>query len=81
LTVNEAPHYIGQTVTMYMILETLRDQKHMQFLIGRERTGLLQLVVLKSNVANHEDISQLQVGSTFAVTGKLVEARYRDASR
>jgi aspartyl/asparaginyl-tRNA synthetase len=75
LTVNEAPHYIGQTVTMYMILETLRDQKHMQFLIGRERTGLLQLVVLKSNVANHEDISQLQVGSTFAVTGKLVEAK------
>jgi aspartyl/asparaginyl-tRNA synthetase len=60
---------------MYMILETLRDQKHMQFLIGRERTGLLQLVVLKSNVANHEDISQLQVGSTFAVTGKLVEAK------
>jgi aspartyl/asparaginyl-tRNA synthetase len=74
LTVHEAPHYIGQTVTMHMILETLRDQKHMQFLIGRERTGILQLVVSKSKVANHEDISQLQVGSTFAVTGKLVEA-------
>jgi len=73
-TVHEAPHYIGQTVTMYMILETLRDQKHMQFIIGRERTGTLQLVIQKSKVANHADISELQPGSTFAVTGTLVEA-------
>jgi aspartyl/asparaginyl-tRNA synthetase len=73
-TVQEAPQHIGQTVTMYMILETLRDQKHMQFLIGRERTGILQLVVSKSKVTNHADISELQPGSTFAVTGTLVKA-------
>lgn len=74
LSVHEAPHYIGKTVTMHMILETLRDQKHLQFLLGRERTGLLQLVVVKSKVVNHEEISQLLEGSTFAVTGTLVES-------
>lgn len=74
ISVHEADHYIGKTVTMHMILETIRDQKHLQFLIGRERTGPLQLVVVKSKVTNHEEISQLNEGSTFAVTGTIVES-------
>lgn len=79
MTVHETRVYVGtdmgERVTLQMRLETLRDQKHMQFLIGSDYTGVLQLVVLKSQVANHEDISQLQVGSYFTVTGKIVASK------
>lgn len=72
--VRELPEKIGQEVTLYLTLETLRDQKHLQFILGKDKSGTIQLVVAKSKVENHEDISTLLQGSAFIVTGKAIES-------
>lgn len=72
---SEITSYIGQTITMHLTLEALRDQKHLQFIIGSDRSGKLQLVVQKSKVEQHAEISELLEGSTFSVTGLIVEAK------
>lgn len=72
--VKELPEKIGQEVTLYLTLETLRDQKHLQFILGKDKSGTIQLVISKSKVKNHEDISTLLQGSAFIVIGKVVEA-------
>lgn len=72
---SEITSYIGQTITMHLTLEALRDQKHLQFLIGGDKSGKLQLVVQKSKVEQHQEISELLEGSTFSATGLIVEAK------
>lgn len=72
---SEITSYIGQTITMHLTLEALRDQKHLQFLIGGDKAGKLQLVVQKSKVEKHAEISELLEGSTFSATGLIVEAK------
>lgn len=72
---SEITSYIGQTITMHLTLEALRDQKHLQFLIGGDKSGKLQLVVQKSKVEQHPEISELLEGSTFSATGLIVEAK------
>lgn len=71
--VRELPEKIGQEVTLYLTLETLRDQKHLQFILGKDKSGIIQLVISKDKVTNHEDISTLLQGSAFIATGKTVE--------
>ena len=70
----EVRKHIGETITLHMTLDTLRDQKHLQFLIGSDSSGQLQLVIPKSKVECHPEISELLIGSTFSATGKIVEA-------
>lgn len=72
---SEITSYIGQTITIHLTLEALRDQKHLQFLIGGDKSGKLQLVVQKSKVEKHAEISELLEGSTFSATGLIVEAK------
>lgn len=72
--ITEVRKHIGETITLHMTLDTLRDQKHLQFLIGSDSSGQLQLVVPKSKVECHPEISELLTGSTFSATGKIVEA-------
>ena len=72
--VRELKEKVGQEVTLYLTLETLRDQKHLQFILGKDKTGIIQLVISKSKVANHEEISTLLQGSTFIAKGVLVVA-------
>ena len=72
--VRELKEKVGQTVTLYLTLETLRDQKHLQFILGKDKSGTIQLVIEKSKVANHEEIGTLLQGSAFIVTGKIIEA-------
>lgn len=72
--VSELKEKVGQSVTLYLTLDTLRDQKHLQFILGHDKSGSIQLVISKSKVTNHEEISQLLQGSTFVVTGVAVEA-------
>jgi aspartyl-tRNA synthetase len=65
---------IGQTVKIQGYLQTLRDQKKMQFLILRDTTGLIQ--VANYRPANEEMgnlISTLTVETTLTVTGKVVD--------
>lgn len=72
--VRELKEKVGQTVTLYLTLDTLRDQKHLQFILGHDKSGTIQLVISKSKVENHEEIGQLLQGSTFIVEGSIVEA-------
>jgi aspartyl/asparaginyl-tRNA synthetase len=62
---------VGQPVTLYLTLDVLRDQKHIQFILGHDKSGTIQLVVPKKVVANHEEIGQLLQGSTFIVHGQV----------
>lgn len=73
--VSQLQSKVGTEVTLYLTLEVLRDQKHLQFILGRDHTGTIQLVVSKSKVAGHEEISQLLPGSAFIVKGTAVETQ------
>lgn len=65
---------VGQTVKVQGWLQTLRDQKKMQFLIMRDQTGLVQVAHWKAGNAELADqISQLNVESALTVTGKVVD--------
>ena len=72
--VKDLKEKVGQEVTLYLTLDTLRDQKHLQFILGHDKSGSIQLVISKSKVANHEEIGQLLQGSTFIAHGQLVSA-------
>ena len=69
--VSELKEKVGQSVTLYLTLDTLRDQKHLQFILGHDKSGSIQLVISKKTVSNHEEISQLLQGSTFVVEGEV----------
>ncbi len=65
---------IGQKVVVEGFLQTLRDQKKMQFLILRDPTGLVQAAHYRPN--NEElggQISALTVESALRITGTVVE--------
>lgn len=72
--VSELKDKVGQEVTLYLTLDVLRDQKHLQFILGHDKSGSIQLVVSKKSVENHEEVGQLLQGSTFIAHGTLVEA-------
>ncbi len=66
--------HLNETVTIQGWLQTLRDQKNMQFLILRDRTGMAQVAHYRP--ANPELgglISALSTESALTVTGKVVE--------
>ena len=67
--VKELKEKVGQSVKLYLTLDVLRDQKHLQFILGHDKSGSIQLVISKSKVPNHEEIGQLLQGSTFVVEG------------
>ncbi len=64
---------IDQQVTLKGWLQTLRDQKSMQFLILRDRSGLAQVAHWKKgNPELAELISTLGTESALTITGKVV---------
>lgn len=72
--VKDLKEKVGQEVTLYLTLDVLRDQKHLQFILAHDKSGSIQLVVSKKTVEKHEEIGQLLQGSTFIAHGTLVEA-------
>ncbi len=65
---------IGETVKIQGWLETLRDQKKMQFLIMRDRTGTAQVALWRANNPDLADqISKLNVESALTLTGKVAD--------
>ena len=65
---------IGQTVKLQGWLQTLRDQKKMQFLVVRDASGLVQVVFEKqANAALAELISSLTPESVVTLTGRVVD--------
>lgn len=64
---------VGQEVMLYLTLDVLRDQKHIQFLLAHDKFGSIQLVVPKKAVESHEEIGALLQGSVFIAYGKVIE--------
>ena len=71
--VKDLKEKVGQEVTLYLTLDVLRDQKHLQFILAHDKSGPIQLVVSKKTVEKNEEIGQLLQGSTFIAYGTLVE--------
>jgi nondiscriminating aspartyl-tRNA synthetase len=65
---------IGREVKLQGWLQTLRDQKKMQFLVIRDHTGAAQVVSEKAaDPALAEKISALTVESAITITGMVVD--------
>jgi len=74
IPIRQLNEHIGEEVCVQGWLQTLRDQKKMQFLILRDRTGLVQVAHYRPN--NEElgnKISSLTTESALTITGKVVE--------
>jgi aspartyl-tRNA synthetase len=65
-------HHIGERIRVCGFVETIRDQKRMQFLILRDGTGRVQMVPEKSDDGLTTCLQTLTPESTVAVTGRLV---------
>ncbi len=73
--IEDLPSRIGENVTVRGWVQTIRDQKRMQFVIVRDETGLVQVVVPKDDEPSelNERISALTVESAVTITGNVVE--------
>ena len=66
--------HVNEIVIIQGWMQTLRDQKTMQFLIMRDRTGLVQVANYRpANPEIGELISGLGAESALTVKGKVVE--------
>ncbi len=66
--------HIGEEVRIQGFLQTLRDQKKMQFLIVRDLTGLVQVAHWKANdPALAEQISALGSESVLSIIGTVID--------
>ena len=73
-TVSQLNTHMGQTVTLQGWVQALRDQKRMQFLILRDRTGCVQATLERaSNPALAESVSGLARESAVRITGHVAE--------
>lgn len=73
-SIKDLPSHIGEQVKVQGWLHTLRDQKSMQFLVLRDRTGMVQIAHWKKgNPELAELISTLGSESALTVIGKVVE--------
>lgn len=73
-SIKELRSVVGETVRINGWLQTLRDQKKLQFLIIRDTTGLVQVVHWKpNNEPLAELISQIGAESAVVVTGKVID--------
>lgn len=72
--IGELRKHIGEKVQIEGFLQTLRDQKKMQFLIVRDLTGLVQTALWKANDLDlAEKISTLAVETVVKITGTVVD--------
>ncbi len=73
ILIKDLTSHIGESVKIQGWLQTLRDQKSMQFLIIRDRTGLVQVAHWKKgNPELAELISTLGSESALTMIGKVV---------
>ncbi len=69
--IEELPEKIGEQVTVRGWVQTVRDQKSMQFVIVRDETGLAQAVLQKQDPPSelNEAVSALTAESAITLTG------------
>ena len=73
--IRDASKKIGEPVALQGFVQTVRNQKAVQFMILRDHTGLIQIVAERSE-ANHElneSIEKLTRESAVEVTGVIVQ--------
>jgi aspartyl-tRNA synthetase len=72
--VRDAGKKVGQLVALRGFVQTVRNQKAVQFMILRDHTGLIQVVAERSeeNKEVNEQIAQLTRESAIQVTGVVV---------
>jgi nondiscriminating aspartyl-tRNA synthetase len=74
ILIKDLPQHIEKEVSIQGWLHTLRDQKNMQFLVIRDRTGMVQVAhYKKGDLEMAETISTLGTESALTLTGKVVE--------
>jgi len=74
INISDLKNHIDEVVTVKGWLQVLRDQKKMQFLILRDRTGMVQVAHYRpADEALGGLISGLGTESALTVTGKVVE--------
>jgi aspartyl-tRNA synthetase len=74
-TIADLRRHIGATARVSGLVETIRDQKRMQFVVLRDRTGSAQLVHEKGrSVPITERIATLTPGSAISAVGRVVAA-------
>ena len=66
--------HIGEKVCVQGFMQTLRDQKKMQFIILRDLTGLVQIAFWKANDAElAEKISAIGTEAVLTIIGTVVD--------
>ena len=72
--IRDAKEKIGEVITLKGFVQTVRNQKAVQFIILRDHTGLIQVVVVRSeaNTTLNETVLQLTRESAIEVTGMLI---------
>jgi nondiscriminating aspartyl-tRNA synthetase len=70
----ELPERLGEQVTVRGWVHAVRDQKRMQFVIVRDETGLVQVVLAKEDPPSelNERVSTLAVETALSLTGTAV---------
>ncbi|TGR72433.1 aspartate--tRNA(Asn) ligase [bacterium M00.F.Ca.ET.194.01.1.1] len=72
--ISELPLSIGQRVKLHGFVDTIRDQKHMRFIILRDGTGKVQLTQSKDDEALTTALDTLTPESALMATGTVVAA-------
>jgi nondiscriminating aspartyl-tRNA synthetase len=72
--VRDAKEKVGKCINLRGFVQTVRNQKAVQFIILRDHTGLIQVVAERSeaNLSLNETIAQLTRESAIQVTGVVV---------
>lgn len=71
--INKLSQYIGKEVNISGYINSIRDQKRMQFVILRDRTGLAQATNEKKGNELEKTISSLTPESTVVAYGQVVQ--------
>ena len=72
--VRDAREKVGELIALRGFVQTVRNQKAVQFIILRDHTGLIQIVAERSDASStiNELIAQLTRESAIDVTGIVV---------
>src|SRR5215216_7661923 len=73
--VRDARESVGSCITLRGFVQTVRNQKAVQFIIVRDHTGLIQIVAERSETNNHlnELIEKLTRESAVEATGIVMQ--------
>ena len=72
--INQLKQHIGETVKIQGWLQTLRDQKKMQFLVVRDMSGLVQVVIEKAALPDIAAlVSAANPESVLTLSGKVID--------